>query len=555
MPTSAQSVAARAFGALLLDDEAPLLPRAQDPKHLPRAVLITKPGSRIVLDRDYIAATTALVIAAPNVTIDGRGHVIEFNTDGKAAMPGIVVYTGAWAEDDKILPPIKGRQADNVTIRNLVLRQVKKAPRSHGVRSFHANNLKIENCTIMAGGEDAQAIFLRYGDVELRRNVLLSEQDGASNRHSGPANVTSPKVVAIGNVLVGGNSGFNVHEAGSRLIGNVISHLSIATNGYGVWCYQPTSVEIRDNVMLPLDGRGVLLNGTNEEHPANDNQIVGNVMLCWNRPNVEYGDSLNATGVRIRYAAHRNVVSSNTILAVGGGLYAGASGIYLTSQTPGATSTIVDNSVYALLLGEPSRTQFAKAITFEGHEQCDYAIDKNQLCSNHHIISLSGYDTSGEQRRPMVGNYLQWVDGQNALAAFQEAVSAKCDEIHVADNPWSQWVVARALTALRPLAEVPLQSTRKTFFSGYWKGNEFVSLRASKGNAGVGLEDIEISASQYPGKRRIEIGEDAVEYWLGRDGDEGNAPYRKHLTANVPAKELSAEYEHAPSVEIVGKNK
>ena len=489
----------------------PQLPEAQNPIELERPIVITTPGRRR-LNRDLRARGTAFVIAAPNVTIDGNGHVVVYNTGGSADVNGVHLYVdGSWAAPDKQFGRIsRGKQAINAKIENLVLLQAElDAPRNNGIGGFEASRLKVRNSIIKVGGEDSMTVHPIWGDVTLTNNVLIAEVRSTANRHHGPANVKAPLVVASGNVLIGGNSGVNACEAGSIVSNNVISHDSIATNGYGIWLHEPNSVVVRDNIILPTSGRGILLNGSSSSsgRRGHNNTLFGNVILAREQPNDEYADSLNATGVRIRYNSTNNKVTHNFVLAIGGGDYVGASGLYLSVTQPGATSRITDNTFSAILSSTPGLKHYAKGITLEGNlAAVDYQIDDNAIQSNHLLISMSGQDGSGQLRRPMIGNALTFIDGNAGVGNFKAAVTSKLTAIGMSNNRWAQMVVTQAFESLAPAAAVPLQPLHKTFYSGFYTGDEIITMLDTRGNIGLDLSDVFVEHAHWPGLRRIGIG-------------------------------------------------
>ena len=129
----------------------------------------------------------------------------------------------------------------------------------------------------------------------------------------------------------------------------------------------------------------------------------------------------------------------------------------------------------------------------------------------------------------MVGNHLGWTDGRTAVDAFAQAVKAKLQALGMETHPWARYLVDRAMLELRTVAEAPLQPSHKTFFSGYYRGDELVTLLGSRGDAKMELDDVAIRVLEYPGRRRIEVGASAAEYSLGRRRGDAGEPYVKTL--------------------------
>ena len=73
----------------------------------------------------------------------------------------------------------------------------------------------------------------------------------------------SDTIIASGNVLVGGNSGFDVGN-NSQITGNLISQSNFATNGYGLFDFGSSifcSPTISFSRSGPHGGPGVIING------------------------------------------------------------------------------------------------------------------------------------------------------------------------------------------------------------------------------------------------------------------------------------------------------
>ena len=225
------------------------------------------------------------------------------------------------------------------------------------------------------------------------------------------------------------------------------------------------------------------------------------------KPNEEYSESLNATGIRMRYHSTNNTVTNNFVLAIGGGNYVGASGLYLSITQSGATSRITNNTFSSLLSSTPDLRHYAKGITLEGNlGAVDYKIDDNAIQSNHLLVSTSGHDGAGQLRRPMIGNTLTFIEGSAAVGNFRTAVTSKLSEIGMADNPWARMVVSQTFESLSAAAAVPLQPVHKTFYSGYYAGDETITMLNTQGNARLDLPDVFVEHPRWPGSRRIGIG-------------------------------------------------
>jgi hypothetical protein len=496
-------------------------------------------GQTIVIDRHRRFAREAIVVAADNVTIDGGGNVIEFNAEGVAGVDGIHQYISWETSEDT---PLRNRLASlgvvlpaneesiNLTVKNLVLRSVSPADRASGVSGRRTDSLDILDCTIEVKGKDSATVRGTY--ATLLRNTLVCRSTGTLDRHAGPANVhVTFKCVAENNVLYGGNCGFNV-GSGSVITKNLIAHNSHATNGYGVFSYEAKNLVVEDNVFLPSNGRGVIDNGVSGAvtDPAllnGNNSIRRNVMLVRERPNAEFGSQLNACGVRVRYNSQGDFIEENTILAVGGGEYCGASGFYFSGNVPARTLTCVDNQVYALLIGNPDKDHYAKAVTFEAHKSA-YDVSNNRLASNHLILSTGGFDGPGNNGGPMTENRLLFEPSD--ADTFLADAEAKLLNIGLGASPWAVFAYDVAFLSLVPHMATPIHPSRKTIYCEPYRSASGFTLMDTILEGGAGLEVADISAPNlnYEGTVRYQVGKaGVVEYWLGRQTGAAGEPLVK----------------------------
>ncbi len=413
-----------------------------------RTVYILKQaGKTFALQTDVSTKGTAFYIANKDITFDLNGHTITYNTDklagpnagdDKSATHGVVLYLGYHNTE---IPTIAGAaEAFNVAIKNGTIKNDGAGNLSHGIFGQRGNGALIENIEIETNGKDSHTVFFKYGGtngVTLRDNLLTTHTDSSFNRHAGPANVmVGGKLVAERNVLIGGNSGFNV-LADSVINENVIGHTGFATNGYGVWLYRTSNVTITNNLILPTNGRGVLFN-------AGENMTVtGNVILHLEESNAEFGDNLNPPAVRSRYETKGINYSDNISLGIGGGGYTSASSLYISSYGSGA-STYANNDATTILVGTPDISHYAQPITLEGTGGSIAGgaggslgvdlIKDNNFKSNHVLVRVEGYDGYTEQSEPLKGNSFDWVTGNAAYGDFMAAIESKLSDLGLGSN-------------------------------------------------------------------------------------------------------------------------
>src|SRR5262249_20641365 len=113
------------------------------------------------------------------------------------------------------------------------------------------------------------------------------------------------------------------NPAGSQvtITHNTIKQRALVTNGYGIAINALQNFTITRNVITPVNGRGILIDGWN--HGVSENgEIAHNYVVAFERPNLEYGyDELETTALRVRsYAgAQRNLyVHDNSFYAYTG---------------------------------------------------------------------------------------------------------------------------------------------------------------------------------------------------------------------------------------------
>ena len=316
---------------------------------------------------------------------------------------------------------------------------------------------------VNVNGIDSATIKIEYGQTTITNCVLTDNATDTDDRFAGPANVWCElsQVVASGNVLLGGNSGFNVGD-NSQVTKNVISQANFATNGYGLFNFGDDGILFADNIILPVGphgGPGVLINGA-PNAPGSNCTIENNVILDSDAANDEYPGGLNAAAIRIRYTTYGNVVTGNVSLGLAGGQFTGASGLSLSDDGSAGVNTVENNSFSVILNGtQDAEEYYASAFSPCGQgtgdpsnpadanqpEPSSDIIDNNSFQSNDILIRLDN-NLGGpcQQLAPVVGNSFSWVNGNTAQSNFLAAVSAKLSAIGMASNAAALSVVNAA---------------------------------------------------------------------------------------------------------------
>ena len=512
---------------------------------LDKPILLGKLGQVYILDRDMAFSGIAFIVGHNNITIDGNGHTIFFNTSGKSNINGVHNYVG-WMDNDVGLVKSFGygvgglveQDATKLTIKNLILKQEGDGNNNTCIGGYSTYGLTVLNSIFFAKGKDCGTIKPLWGSGTITNNVFICDTKEATNRHDGPANVKLDNMKAFGNIIIGGNSGFNCKEA-STITKNLICHDSFATNGYGV--FGSNKFKIEDNICLPIDGRGFGANGDDKLSFGN-NLIQGNVILARNKPNFEYGPALNACCIRVRSNSVNDTIKNNVMLALGGGKWCGGSDIYLDGTKP-VSGSITNNECYSILIGDIKiRDIQTKSITFEGYENTRYVIDDNKFYGNCFLISTSGYDGQGNNSIPMNRNTFGFVDGRRAVTRFMAKSYEKLIEIGMSlDNPYVNWVFRITENSLVEAKAEAIKSNAKTIFSWPYENPPLPNTQAFtlmdsvlEGGAKLELKDIWPEFT-YPGAVKYQVGKNGVvEYWMGRKQGLAGEQYVKEILPIVP---------------------
>lgn len=476
-------------------------------------LVISNPGT-YKLNKDIVSKNQGIIITCGDVTIDGNGHIIEFNTLSKNDVWGIHVCTADWAAEDQILP-IEIRKlikspVQNVVIKNCCIRGW-AAQRSHGIGGRQANKVSIENNIIEANGTDSQTIFFKWGTPNIDNNLLIIEMQGTNDRHLGPCNVGAQSMIAKNNIVFGGNSGFKCDNGSDfKIENNLISNSSYATNGYGVWLYNCQRGNVSYNRIYPFSGgRGVLIND------GMDIKIENNVILAYESPNDEFGDDLNACGVRVRYNTKNVQIAGNHICAVGGDKYCSSSALYLTLHKDNNNLIISGNNLYAALLNNTNIKRTAKTVTFEGSQDGKIQLFDNFLNTSQYIFGLSGYDGPGKINKISIieHNSLGVLDSSDQIVFDKEDYEVvKYDDNDIWSKIKEQYVDFITFNTLgmifKQLTHNLALINSYMFFSGYTSGDEYLSVGENEDSTALirpdAWPDIYIQNDSLPGNRYID---------------------------------------------------
>ena len=289
----------------------------------------------------------------------------------------------------------------------------------------------------------------------------------------------------------------------------MISHAGYDTDGYGVFTYNAnykfredppgsnhwvpdgwagTSILVKDNLIIPTAGRGILINRTIHL------DATGNVILSLEHPNREFGRNLNAPAYRSRYTSYDNTFIGNTTLGIGSDAatasqLTSASGMYLSNSGTDWTgaiahNTYTDNKLTTILIGATEATSYVQPITLEGNganvndgnplTAATDVISGNVCNSNLYQIRTGGSDGVANQATPLVGNTFNWMDGISAANQFIAAAQQKLTQIGMGTNPDAVSVVSSMAAKVHSLIDgVGLNPDRKFWYTQYYKANGY----------------------------------------------------------------------------------
>lgn len=474
------------------------------------ALFFNVAGATYIFQTDFTSEGIAVFITADNITVDLNGHTIIFGTSDRNGTIGIYPFRQRSASklgsDDVNYSRTaqRGSGGKNTLIKNgKVIWGGKNGTWATAIGGMYAQSpLTIQNMYLESGGRDGASVHANWTNITIHDSYCVNKSTSTENRHEGPATIKgNGKIVAYNNIVIGGNSAI-VPGPNSEIYNNLLRHSSFATNGYGVWLYRNNSVSIYNNLILPTNGRGILFNaGSN--HVARDNLIVVHEL-----PNQEYGERLNPPAFRIRYNADNNKFYNNKCLAIAGGGNTAGSGAYL-SINGGMHNYIYNNEFRAILTSSPNDIEYANAITFEGQGKKDNfaqdVIKNNIFASNNYILRLAGYD-GGSYQEVIENNTLQWIDGNETYDWFVKTIDSP--QYNFPFDPNNTYVTPQVFQDLkneikaevrRLISGQPNNRDRRTFFTGYYVYDAFITLIDTKLAADVGLDVTDVYVQSAEG--------------------------------------------------------
>jgi hypothetical protein len=353
------------------------------------------------------------------ITLSGSGQVYLDNVDIKAySCFGVAIssyHHPAYHNDLPANLPVRGA---GTTVRNGTIRQgYGRAAASWGVHMNEVQSITLTRLTVETNGADSGPVWGNFGRNFMLSNSTFRADTSTSyvfNRHDPRGLVTLSQVggnvTITDNYLYGGmQQGLafyttNSAQADSESIiisNNKIENNGFASNGYGIACYGAKNARILNNTIVPITGRGILLDtGTTSDTAIRNVQVSGNTVNAREIPNYEYParTSRETVAVRLRGWAnsgfYNTSITSNIISASAGPTYlATAAGIRVSLQAPHLQGlTLADNKV-TVIAESDSDTSYA--LVFEDvADGTGLLVERNTLQSNRCIVRF-GFSDGG----------------------------------------------------------------------------------------------------------------------------------------------------------------
>jgi fibronectin type 3 domain-containing protein len=173
---------------------------------------------------------------------------------------------------------------------------------------YGAAGLVVDGVKMMASGLDTCLIDATWAqNTTIKNSTLIGNLDRISNRMLllggiNLANVTGTVDVENNNISGTMDTGITFYrreaDGGSvKILNNTIKINSLSTDGYGiVFENMASNFEIGYNTIVPVNGRGILIDNTAINGSIHDNQVEAR-----EKPNLEFGaTSMEATALRLR---------------------------------------------------------------------------------------------------------------------------------------------------------------------------------------------------------------------------------------------------------------
>jgi hypothetical protein len=321
-------------------------------------------------DRGFSAVATFVPATTDPIKLQidliPRSGTASMALDYAAVMPSRdfgIVATQAWTGDlpaHLLTPEFRAcyRTAAGFTLLNgQVIQGQAKGYESSPLFFNSLPNYTVQNVTTVVSGMDTGNLDGAWSmNAVITNSVFEGSFDRVSNRmrifaaislanYDGTAVITGNRILGTPHVGILANG--MPTQTGLVITQNDIRQNAIATDGYGILLAGVRNFDIGNNTIIPIKGRGILVDGWGRL-PTENGRIHDNYVEVYEEANLEYAPSaLDATALRIRNwdHTHRNlVVEQNTFFATTGpGADFGAIGVRWSGANDQGQETDANN--------------------------------------------------------------------------------------------------------------------------------------------------------------------------------------------------------------------
>jgi len=295
--------------------------------------LLDQPNTEYILMNDVDYDGTCFGIKGNGITLNLNGHTITFGNPSSDMWSHAVVSHSGYAGER---PSSWNGGGDNIVVKNgnIIQKNINtKLPERGSGTAAHAiyfrsnNNIEFYDLTITSNAvNDATILRLRgvsnahVHDVTINNNVqdiMDRHYPGQSSIwiEGGSGNYEVNDVIINGGphrgiVVSGDFSSCDVHD-------NTISHNQRYVNGYA-FSISGSNINVHDNVVAPIEGRGVHMTGHDNEFHHNYLDLTLGQVIDHNAGQTNYHDIFtNVHGIKFEGSdSTNNRIYSNTVIAI-----------------------------------------------------------------------------------------------------------------------------------------------------------------------------------------------------------------------------------------------
>jgi hypothetical protein len=335
------------------------------------------------------------------------------------------------------------RLASNFTVRNGQVVQGHGQGRGSSPLYFEAlPGFGVSGVHTFVTGPDTDNLNANWASNAL---VTYSTFDGAVDRVSNRMDIVAALYLNNfdGSAWIVGNHIANVPQVGILVAGlpsfegvairgNDIRQDTLVTDGYGILFAGVRNFDVGFNTIIPVNGRGILFDGWGRIATENGT-VHDNYVEIHERPNLEYGDKLEATALRIRNysSTFRNLVFIHNVFFAwtGPGLVYAAQGMRISQmndqgQLNGADNRIEENYFEALVLTADPYFMARAVSVSQVDAGTGLRIASNLMESNDGSLAIGDTDSwNGSAQDIWMGRNTLCRTTEGALRAFTSVVA------------------------------------------------------------------------------------------------------------------------------------